>query len=278
METDTVSPVASKLTEEENDALASQLMELIGGIAGGPRQTPEEELEERDLWSLEEGDDSVFYSDEEQAQRDLRHAAMSALGAGTCRRLANSVADDYDDPAQQMEVEDTVDASMQQMIWTEEMQRRLEVPKTEEVISVAIEGSCAELTSTRPLGQTRAAEKVNQQDQEETAAPDRDAFYSNMQNHERLNRETDVLKPLKLSNSRQLERDREGGQDQDFHQNHSPGYFTLPLMKKAAPNISQQKSFNHLSASKYSTTSYRRIRQGNTRQKIEEFEFIMKNQ
>lgn len=58
-----------------------------------------------------------------------------------------------------------------------------------------------------------------------------------------------------------------------FHQKPSPAYSSLPLPGKSG----LQRPFNHLASSKYGSLSYRKIRRGNTRQKIEEFEYMMMN-
>lgn len=78
MQTSSVPLKTQGLTVDE-DALVSQVLEIIGGITLEPLHTLEEP-EERDVWSVEEGDDSVFYSDEDQAQRDVRVNTSCSFG------------------------------------------------------------------------------------------------------------------------------------------------------------------------------------------------------
>ncbi len=107
---------------------------------------------------------------------------------------------------------------------------------------------------------------------------------TNEESCSRLNEEVKVSEQmcgavLQISGDQQRQVDREPEQDHNvhvpvgFHQNPSPRCSSLPLPKTSA----QQESFNHLSSSKYSTVSYRKIRRGNTRQKIQQFEYMMMN-
>lgn len=73
------------------------------GVEGGTpevsevfgRNTPDvlQMADESDAWSEEMGDDSVFYSDEEQDQKDRRAFLPSHFGVKRCRQLVNSVAE-----------------------------------------------------------------------------------------------------------------------------------------------------------------------------------------
>lgn len=80
METQTSSvPPKTQGPIVDEDALVSQVLEIIGGITLEALHTLEEPGE-RDVWSVEEGDDSVFYSDEDQAQRDVRANTPCGFG------------------------------------------------------------------------------------------------------------------------------------------------------------------------------------------------------
>lgn len=65
-----MSPKVPRLTVEEENVLVSQVLEIIGGITLEALQTLDQS-EERDMWSMEEGDDSVFYSDDDQTRQDI---------------------------------------------------------------------------------------------------------------------------------------------------------------------------------------------------------------
>lgn len=92
MQTSTMPPKAQRLTVEE-DALVSQVLEIIGGITLEALQTLEDP-EERDAWSVDEGDDSVFYSDEDKAHQDIKANASCDFGDSKREHLLNSVTAD----------------------------------------------------------------------------------------------------------------------------------------------------------------------------------------
>lgn len=132
---------ALRLTKEE-DAMASQVLEIIGGLTLEALQTLEEP-DERDVWSIEEGDDSVFYSDEDQAHQDIKAITSCDFGVNGCRRLVNSEA--ADEPIPQREdypgaevITDLQVSEMEKEVTPlvllteqEEKYKELQTPKTE---------------------------------------------------------------------------------------------------------------------------------------------------
>ncbi|GLD50063.1 ermin-like isoform X1, partial [Lates japonicus] len=138
METSTMPPKAQRLTAEEENALVSQVLEIIGGITLEALQTLDQP-DERDVWPMEEGDDSVFYSDEDQTHRDVKGSCD--FGVDVSEHLVKSEAAEEPtpqregDPGTEVFTDKEMEEATSQVILTkqEEECQELQTPKTEQM-------------------------------------------------------------------------------------------------------------------------------------------------